>query len=236
VINQTLDKKSNPIELGEQKQSEIGRDIVSDIPSVSILDVCVHNVNSEQTLQVLKQMALSGKPHHIMTVNPEFIMLARRDGEFKQVLKNAHLVVPDGIGIVLAARILGKSLQERVTGVDTVSKLASVASDYGLSIFFLGAAPGIAEKTAFILQAENPGLKIAGTYSGSPDPSEENDICSIIENAHPHILLVAYGPPKQDLGLHAHNQGFKFLLPSESEEPLISLPESHGVRLFGCKP
>lgn len=173
--------------------------ITRTLHSVSILGVRIHDVNYDQTLKILQEMALSGHPHHIMTVNPEFIMLAKKDEEFRRTLEHADLIIPDGVGIVLAAKILGTPIKERVTGVDTVMKLAHAAGDLGLSIFLLGAAPGVAEKTAVILQQASPGLTIAGTYSGSPRPEEENTICSIIEKVRPHILLVAYGPPKQDL-------------------------------------
>lgn len=90
-------------------------------------------------------------------------------------------------------------MKERVAGVDTVRLLAGVAQHHGLSIFLLGGAPGVADRVAQKLQTEHLGLKIAGTWAGSPRPSEEDSICSRIEAAKPDILLVAYGPPKQDL-------------------------------------
>ena len=169
------------------------------LQSTNILGVDIHKISMHETLEMLTKMALSGLSHHIMTVNPEFVMIAQENKEFKTVLANASLKLPDGIGIVVASKILGNPLKERVAGVDMVHLLAQVANEYKLRIFFLGAAPGVAEKTAKILQEENPCLQIAGTYSGSPRQEEENLICSIIEKTNPHILLVAYGPPKQDL-------------------------------------
>jgi N-acetylglucosaminyldiphosphoundecaprenol N-acetyl-beta-D-mannosaminyltransferase len=164
-----------------------------------ILGIPIDNVTLEQTVSMIRDMALSGNPHHVVTVNPEFVMIARKNEEFRRVLREASLAIPDGIGIVLAAKILRQRLSERVAGVDTVHRLARVARDHGLSLFLLGAAPGVAEKTGTILCEQNPGLKIAGTYAGSPHPREEDQLCSIIERAHPDILLVAYGPPRQDL-------------------------------------
>jgi N-acetylglucosaminyldiphosphoundecaprenol N-acetyl-beta-D-mannosaminyltransferase len=172
---------------------------ISNVPSVSFLGVEIHDITFQETIEILKDMAKSGQPHHVMTVNPEFVMMAQKDKAFFETLHDADLKVPDGIGIVLGARILGASIRERVAGVDLVRKFAASARDNGFRIFLLGAAPGVAERTAVILQKENPGLQIAGTYAGSPRPEEEELICSMIERVKPHLLFVAYGPPRQDL-------------------------------------
>jgi N-acetylglucosaminyldiphosphoundecaprenol N-acetyl-beta-D-mannosaminyltransferase len=172
---------------------------IPDRPAVDILGIRISDVTLKETLGDLEKMADSGKPHHVMTVNPEFVMMARENPEFRFVLTNASLAIPDGIGIVWAARILGTPLRERVAGVDTVNQFAAIAARKGFRIFLLGAAPGVAEKVAERLERENPGLKIAGTYAGSPHPSEEDEICDRISRARPHVLLVAYGPPRQDL-------------------------------------
>lgn len=169
------------------------------VPTVSILGIPIHNLTMTQTLDLIRDMALSGAPHHVMTVNPEFVMIARRNAEFRRVLLRASLLLPDGVGILMGARILGQPMKERVAGVDTVRLLAGVAQRHGLSVFLLGGAPGVAERVAQILRTEHPGLRITGTWVGSPDPGEEDSICSRIEAAKPQILLVAYGAPKQDL-------------------------------------
>jgi len=172
---------------------------ISNVPSVNILGVEIHDVTLKETVEILINMIKSGQPHHVMTVNPEFVMMAQKNSAFLGVLQKADLKVADGIGIVLGARILGASLRERVAGVDIVRRFAATARDNGFRIFLLGAAPGVAERTATLLQKENSGLQIAGTYAGSPRPEDEEMICSMIEIAKPHILLVAYGPPQQDL-------------------------------------
>jgi len=88
-------------------------------------------------------MALSGTPHHVMTVNPEFVMMARENGEFRNVLVHADLALPDGMGILWASRILGRPLKERIAGVDIVTRFAGVAARKGIRIFLLGAAEGL---------------------------------------------------------------------------------------------
>ena len=116
--------------------------------SVNILGVRVHNITLHDTLSYLKEMALSDTSNHIVTTNPEFIMLAQHNQEFRTVLNHAALSLPDGIGVVWAARWLGEPIRERVTGIDMVKQLATAARESGLSMFLLGAAPGIAERAA----------------------------------------------------------------------------------------
>lgn len=167
--------------------------------AVRILGVTVHNVTMEGAVSEIAAMAANGGPHHVVTVNPEFIMLARRDRAFRDILNRASLSLPDGHGVVWASRLGGTPLPERVTGVDTVERLAATASRLGLRLFLLGAAPGVAEVTAHRLRHRNPGLIVCGTHAGSPHPEDEEDICRRIRNASPHVLLVAYGAPGQDL-------------------------------------
>jgi N-acetylglucosaminyldiphosphoundecaprenol N-acetyl-beta-D-mannosaminyltransferase len=180
-----------------KKEGESG--IKQQISVASILGIPVHDVNVEYMRQIFIEMAMSGNSYQIVPLNTECIMSARQHKEFQKAIENAALVIPDGIGVVWASRVLGQPLTERVTGVDMVWMLARIARDHGFSIFLLGAAPGVAEKAAAILQTENPGLTIAGTYAGSPHPREENDICTLIEKTNPQILFVAYGAPRQDV-------------------------------------
>jgi N-acetylglucosaminyldiphosphoundecaprenol N-acetyl-beta-D-mannosaminyltransferase len=172
---------------------------VAAIPSSSeILGIRIHNVTMNETIARLEHMSLNGGRHHLATVNPEFVVLAQRDAAFRNILNNVSLSLPDGIGILLASRILGVPMQERVAGVDVISRFAEVAGKKNLRIFLLGAAPGVAEEAARVLESRNSGLKIAGTYAGSPDPREDETIRRLIRAAKPHVVLVAYGAPKQE--------------------------------------
>jgi N-acetylglucosaminyldiphosphoundecaprenol N-acetyl-beta-D-mannosaminyltransferase len=139
-----------------------------------------------------------GRPHIVTTVNPEFIVTAQKDTAFAQILNEADLNLPDGQGLLWAARLLGASLRERVTGVDTVVKLAGLSAQKGYSIYLLGAAEGVAEATAQILSAHFPTLRVAGTYAGSPALEENHEIVQRILAANPQLLFVAYGAPRQE--------------------------------------
>jgi N-acetylglucosaminyldiphosphoundecaprenol N-acetyl-beta-D-mannosaminyltransferase len=166
--------------------------------SIEILGVKVHKVTLMEALALLKSMALDGGPHLVITLNSEMIMRAQRDHHFRDIINNASLSLPDAMGIVWASRILGTALPERLAGVDTVERLAEMASMSGIRLFLLGAAPGIAERVAAKLQSRHPSLIIAGTFAGSPHLDEEAEICRRVGAAKPHVLLVAYEVPQQE--------------------------------------
>lgn len=140
----------------------------------------------------------NSQPRHVCTINPEFIMMAQRDVNFHNILTRAALCVPDGIGLVLAARWLGTPLPGRVTGSDGVPLIAAQAAKAGWKLFLLGAAPSIAEQAANVLRRQNPNLQIVGSYSGSPAPEDEDAIVAMINASGADLLFVAYGAPEQD--------------------------------------
>lgn len=139
----------------------------------------------------------AGVVHHLVTVNPEFIMAARRDAGFRDVLERADLATADGVGVIVAARLLGVPLRARVTGVDLVEALAA-SEEPGLRIFLLGSGPGVAERAGACLQSRYPGCVIAGTWSGSPRLGDAGEALTRIQEAGATVLLVAYGAPEQD--------------------------------------
>lgn len=166
---------------------------------VHILGFPVDAIRYEEWLEMIGVWVTSGvKAAHVCTVNPEFMMIARRDSNFGNILRRADVCVPDGVGLLWAARTLGTPLPERVTGSDGVPRIAERAARQGWRLFFLGAAPGVAEQAADVLRKRHPGLQIVGTYSGSPAPEEEDAIIERVNASSADILFVAYGAPEQD--------------------------------------
>jgi N-acetylglucosaminyldiphosphoundecaprenol N-acetyl-beta-D-mannosaminyltransferase len=141
--------------------------------------------------------------HHVVTVNPEFVIVARRDARFAAVLRESALATADGIGIVLAGRVLGVPVPGRVTGVDLVEGLAGLGHA-GCRLFLLGAGPGVAEEAASRLRDRFPGARIAGTFAGSPDDASFPEIAERLGEAQASVLLVAFGHPVQDLWISRH--------------------------------
>lgn len=174
--------------------------------SVYILGVRVDRISQQEAVQrIIETLQHRRSSEDVMpcqqliTINPEFVMAAQHNSEFRQAINSAALVVADGIGVVWAARHLKAPTPERVTGVDTLMVLAGHCAQMGYSIYLLGAAPGVAEEAAARLQSMAPGLQIAGTYAGSPAPEEEEAIIARIRESHADLLCVAYGAPAQDL-------------------------------------
>lgn len=167
-------------------------------PAINILGVPVHRVTKAETLAWVREAMAEPGVHPIATVNPEFVMTAQRDPAFRYALGQAGLCLPDGIGLVYASRRLSEPLPERVPGSEMVYDLAELAAAEGWPLFLLGAAPGVAEEAGRVLCERYPGLKVAGTYGGSPDPSENGDIVDRVNASGSRLLYVAYGAPKQD--------------------------------------
>lgn len=158
----------------------------------------VDGVTFEQTVALIEAFIADGRPRQITTVNPEFIMTAQRDAEFRAVINGCALALPDGVGVWWASRHLGRPLRERVPGVDLVLRLAQESAARGYRVYLLGAMPGVAERAAAGLQQRYPGVAVAGTFAGSPRPEEDADLVARIRAQRPDILLVAFGAPAQD--------------------------------------
>lgn len=168
--------------------------------TVDILGLPVSSVTYEDWLGLIARWVAEEPDivHHVCTVNPEFMMIAKQDINFATILRRADLTVPDGVGLLWAAHRLRQPLPERVTGSDGVPAIAERAAREGWSLFLLGAAEGVAQRAADELVRRYPGLKVAGVYSGSPRPEEEAALVERVNASGANILLVAYGAPEQD--------------------------------------
>ena len=154
----------------------------------------------DQIEEFIQRGRATGKSHQIVTVNADFVIKAHDDPELRRILQEADMSTADGMPLVWGARLLGVPLADRVTGADLVPALAERAAQKGYSIFFLGAAPGVAARAAHILQTRYAGLKVAGVSSPPVKTLFESDnaLLQTIGDAHPDILLVAFGNPKQE--------------------------------------
>jgi N-acetylglucosaminyldiphosphoundecaprenol N-acetyl-beta-D-mannosaminyltransferase len=170
------------------------------VKSLCVFGVRVDDVTFPEALALLRRFVASRAPHYVVTPNPEFIMRAQRDGAFRAALNGAALAIPDGGGLLLAARLWGCPFREQVRGTDLVYQLATVGAREGQRWFLLGAAPGVAAAAGRRLMARYPGLQVVGTFAGSPHPADDAAACAAIRAAAPvDVLLVAYGAPGQEL-------------------------------------
>ena len=149
----------------------------------------------------------SRAPHQVVTVNLDFLAIARRSERFREVLNAADLAVADGMPLVWLSRLGTRPLPERIAGVDLVDRSCTLAERRGVSAFLLGGSPDVIRRAARRLELRHPGLQIAGLYSprfGPPSEEEDQEIVAMIRRAKPSLLLVALGAPRQDLWIREH--------------------------------
>ena len=174
--------------------------------SAEVLGVRVDCVTMGQALDRCAQFFDTAGHHQVVTLNPEFVMLAQQDTPFRGLVREASLVVPDGSGIVWALRRQGSADVERVTGIDMMLQLCAQAARRQVAVFLLGAAPGVAVQAAAVLQQQYPGLVIAGTAVGAPDAEQAPALCAQIRDSGAELLFVAFGCPAQDFWIQEYQQ------------------------------
>jgi len=178
---------------------------------VQLLGVRVDNVTWASLDEYFRQSLKGTSPQQVVTVNGEHILAASHEARHREVINNAHLVVPDSTNVLWASRLKGRGLAQKTPGVDIVLHLAQIAAETGASLFLLGSRPGIAQRAADKLQAQFPDLKIAGVSSADP---AEPYLSKRIRDARADIVLVAYGAPKQEYWTAEHKKetGAKILV------------------------
>ncbi|HPT75461.1 MAG TPA: WecB/TagA/CpsF family glycosyltransferase [Defluviitaleaceae bacterium] len=165
---------------------------------INIMDVPIDVVTMDEVVLKLLEFLKSEQSHAVFTPNPEIIMEAQNNKDLMQALKRASLVVPDGIGVVLASKILeGPRLPERVAGYDLVQNLFKSAAQTDYTFYFLGGQEGVAQKAAERMAEQYKGLKIVGSQHGYF--KDEKEIIKKIQDVKPDVLLVGLGAPKQEI-------------------------------------
>lgn len=169
---------------------------------VDILGVGFDGITLPQAVERAAGLLAEGGAHYVVTPNPELVQRARREPEFQAVLNGADLVLPDGVGITYAAKILGRPLRGRVPGIDFASALLGRVAGTGKRLFLLGAAPGVAELAAVNLRAAYPGLVVCGTHDGYF--KEDRPVADAIREARADLVFVCLGAPKQEKWIAAN--------------------------------
>jgi len=173
---------------------------------INIMGILLNRADYDGALQKVESFLNDGGTKVIVTPNAEIIMAARNNEKLRRAINGADLCFPDGIGVVLASRIIGKPLHSRTAGYDLMVRMLDMAARRNLSVFLLGGKPGVAEEASGNIKARFPGIRIAGTHHGYFDESGEARILDIINESGADILLAAMGAPKQELFM-SKNQG-----------------------------
>ena len=169
---------------------------------VDVLGVAFDSVTMDEAVEQALALLEQDGPHLVATPNPEIVQRAQKDLEFAEILARADLVIPDGVGVMYAARILGRPLKARVPGIDLAAALMERMAGTGRRLFLLGAEPGVAEQAAVNLQAAYPGLVVCGVHDGYF--KEDEPVIQAIRTARADVVFVCLGAPTQEKWAAVH--------------------------------
>lgn len=170
---------------------------------VEILGMPVDRLNMQETLNLLESFVSERKPRLIVTADAAGIVQAQSDAEWNSIFKSADLRTPDSIGVIWAAKRKGKPISQRVSGVELVDRICALSADKGYRIYFLGAAPGVAELAAEKLRLKHPGCNVVGARHGYFPADSDTIVAQEVAAAKPDFLFVAMGIPRQEKFIRA---------------------------------
>jgi N-acetylglucosaminyldiphosphoundecaprenol N-acetyl-beta-D-mannosaminyltransferase len=159
-----------------------------------------------EALDRIEAFVRQGGPHHVVTADASMLVMAQEDMALRRIVESADLVTPDSVGVLWASRRCGGALPERVSGVEIVERLCARSGASGFSLYFLGAAPGVAEQAAARMRSHYPGARIVGTRDGYFVPEESGTVVEDIRRSGADIVCVAFGIPKQEKWIAANRE------------------------------
>ena len=169
----------------------------------------VDNLTMAEALERMEALIREDRCAYVVTPNVDHLVQLERGGELCEVYRGADLILTDGKPLIWISKWYGTPIKEKISGSDLFPKLCALAARKGYTMFFLGAAEGVAATAARNLEARYPGLQVVGTYSPpmgfEKDGEEMRRIREMIRAAKPHILIVSLGCPKQELFI-LHNK------------------------------
>lgn len=161
-----------------------------------VLGIQFDNVTLDEAAELGGQMLQEDRFHYVVTPNPEFLLAAEKDGEFARVLNGADLVLPDGIGVIYSAKILGTPMKQRVPGIEFGERMLARLNEQGGRLYLLGAKPGVAEKAGENILQRYPDIVLCGTHDGYFQDDEA--VLRLVAAARPDLLIVCLGAPRQE--------------------------------------
>lgn len=164
-----------------------------------MLNVDYDNILSDEAIDKIIGCALAGKKCFVCFVNADCIYQAYCNPYYNIVLKEADLVLPDGIGVKLGSKLLGAQMKDNCNGTDLSPSILRVAASYGIKVFLLGGKPGRAEKAA-VNARNNFGVDIVGHHHGYFD--DDQYVIEIINRSNAEVLFVALGVPYQETWIY----------------------------------
>lgn len=164
---------------------------------IDVLGVGFDNLTLDEAAERGMELLRSGGTHYVVTPNPEIVEVCRENPAAREAVNGAALVLPDGVGVIKGAAMLGTPLKERVPGIEFATRIIGLMAEEGRSLYLLGAKPGVAEMAAERLRERYPGLRIAGTHDGYFQ--EDGPVAEEIRESGADAAFICLGAPKQEL-------------------------------------
>ena len=179
--------------------------------TITILGVPIDNITINQAGEISEELIKKSNKSCKIVVAPnvEFIMIAQKDKEFADILKQASLATPDSIGVIIGARLQKKNFKQRIPGQSYFREIIKLSNEKGYSIYLLGGEVGTPEQVKDNLKKIYPNVNIVGTHHGFFDEKEEKQIVDEINMLKPNVLFVALGAPKQEKWIKTHQHELK---------------------------
>lgn len=167
-----------------------------------LLNTYVNNVDMQETINAIEKMLVSGKKNYVVAINVDVVIKIESDPYLKEIVDNADMVLVDGKPLVWISILHGKGVKAKISGSDLVPFLCKIAAQKGYRIFIIGGKDGVAEQAKRCLERDQPTLQIVGTYAPAfgfeKNKLEIEKINRMISEAHPDLLIVCFGCPKQE--------------------------------------
>lgn len=173
---------------------------------LSIMGVRINNISMNEVLKTAEEKIKNNEQYIIYTPNTEFVMMCNKDEEFLDLMNKSDINIPDGVGLIYAAKIKKHPLKEKVAGYDLSVNLLKMANDKCLKLYVVGGKPGVADAAMKNVHKDYPGINIVGsqhgyfkgTHLGKFGHEEELAVIEDINKNQPHILFVGFGAKKQE--------------------------------------
>ncbi len=201
--------------IGRKSAQEFGKKTETAPQRMRFLNTEIDNITFEEALAWI-ELHLDGTAAYIVTPNIDHIVRLETDTEFQKAYQGASLVLTDGQPLIWISKWLGTPIKEKISGSDLFPRVCRLAAKKGYRMYFLGAAPGVADMAAQKLKASCPGLQVVGTcspeYGFEKDESRVREIWRDIHQAKPDILIAALGTPKQEIFLWQYQDELQGML------------------------
>ena len=177
---------------------------------IKFMNTEIDNYSMEEVLEKIDEIISEDKNAYVVNPNVDGIVKLEKDKEFKRVYENAELILADGKPLIWMSKWYKTPIKEKISGSDLFPLVCEMAAKKGYTMFFLGAAEGVAQKAADNLKAKYSGLSVVGTYSPpmgfEKDDNEIKKIISMVREASPHILILGLGCPKQEKFIYRYRK------------------------------